>query len=120
MIFLLAISISTLNLPVIAQGQNQPSPEQSQEVQNKLGALTQKFRVLVTKSGVNITLPQSGNLVDHLRNFTQSSGFKTLSQQLPQLSDMGIIETSIKALQNGNNNLPGLVQKLNVLADIIP
>jgi len=119
MIFLHAISISTLNLPVMAQGQNQPSPEQSQEVQNKLGALTQKFRVLV-KSGVNITLPQSGNLVDHLRNLTQSSGLKTLSQQLPQLSDMGIIGTSIKALQNGNNNLPGLVQKLSVLADIIP
>jgi hypothetical protein len=33
---------------------------------------------------------------------------------------MGINETSIKALQNGNKNLPGLVQKLNVLADIIP
>jgi len=55
MIFLLAISISTLNLPVMAQGQNQPSPGQSQEVQNKLGALTHKFRELVTKSGVNIT-----------------------------------------------------------------
>jgi len=120
MIFILAISISTLNLPVMAQGQNQTSSEQSQDVQNKLGALTQKFRELVIKSGDNITLPQSGNLVDHLRNLTQSSGFKILSQQLPQLSDMGIHETSIKTLQNGNNNLPGLVQKLNVLADIIP
>jgi hypothetical protein len=79
MIFILAISISTLNLPVMAQGQNQTSPEQSQDVQNKLGALTQKFRELVIKSGDNITLPQSGNLVDHLRNLTQSSGFKTLS-----------------------------------------
>src|SRR3954466_13317113 len=120
MVFLTAILISTLNSLVMAQGQNQISPEQSQDVQNKLGALTQKFRELVTKSGVNITLPQSGNLVDHLRNLTQSSGFKTLSQQLPQLSGMGINETSIKTLQNGNNNLPGLVQKLNVLADIIP
>jgi hypothetical protein len=120
MIFVLAISISSLNLPVKAQGQNQTSPQQSQEVQNKLGVLTQKFRELVTKSGVNITLPQSGNLADHLRNLTQSSGFKTLSQQLPQLSDLGINETRIKTLQNGNNNLPGLVQKLSVLTDIIP
>lgn len=120
MIFVLAISISSLNLPVKAQGQNQTSPQQSQEVQNKLGALTQKFREMVTKSGVNITLPQSGNLADHLRNLTQSSGFKTLSQLLPQLSDLGINETSIKTLQNGNNNLPGLVQKLSVLTDIIP
>jgi hypothetical protein len=79
MIFILAISISTLNLPVMAQGQNQTSPEQSQDVQNKRGALRQKFRELVIKSGDNITLPQSGNLVDHLRNLTQSSGFKTLS-----------------------------------------
>ena len=119
MISLLAISISTSSLSVMAQNQNQTSTQLSQ-VQDKLGALTQKFRELVVKSGVNITLPQSGNLTDHLRNLTQSSGFKTLSQLLPQLSDLGINETSIKNLQKGSNDLPGLVQKLKTLVDIIP
>jgi hypothetical protein len=75
---------------------------------------------LVVKSGVNITLPQSGNLTDHLRNLTQSSGFKTLSQLLPQLAGIGINETTIKNLQKGSNGLPGLVQKLKILIDSIP
>ena len=120
MISLLAMSVSTLNLQVKARSQNQTSPQQSQDVQKKLVALTQKFRELVTKSGVNITLPQTGNLTDHLRNLAQSDGFKTLSQLLPQLSDLGINETSIKTLQKGSNDLPTLVQKLKVLVDIIP
>ena len=119
-ISLLAMSVSTLNLQVKAQSQNQTSPQLSQDVQKKLVALTQKFRELVTKSGVNITLPQTGNLTDHLRNLAQSGGFKTLSQLLPQLSDLGINETSIKTLQKGSNDLPTLVQKLKVLVDIIP
>ena len=51
MISLLAMPILTLNLPVKAQqAQNQTSPLLSQ-VQKKLGALVEKFRELVTKSG---------------------------------------------------------------------
>ena len=119
MISLLTISLSTLSSPVKAQYQNKTSTQVPQ-VQNQLSALTQKFRELVAKSGDNITLPQSGNLIDHLRNLTQSSGFKTLSQLLPQLSDIGINETSIKNLQKGSNDLPGLVQKFNTLIDIVP
>jgi len=119
MISLLTISISTLSSSVKAQDQNKTSTQLPQ-VQNQLSALTQKFRELVVKSGVNITLPQSGNLIDHLRNLTQSSGFKTLSQLLPQLADIGINETSIKSLQKGSNDLPGLVQKFNTLINIIP
>ncbi len=120
MISLLTISISTFSSSVKAQDLNKTSTQLSQ-VQNQLGALTQKFRELVVKSGVNITLPQSGNITDHLRNLTQSSGFKTLSQLLPQLADIvGINETSIKNLQKGSNDLPGLVQKFNTLINIIP
>ena len=71
MISLLAMPILTLNLQVKAeQTQNQTSPILSQ-VQKKLVELTEKFRQLVTKSGANITLPQSGNLADQLRNLTQ-------------------------------------------------
>jgi predicted PurR-regulated permease PerM len=120
MISLLAMLILTLNLQAKAQqAQNQTSP--ISQVQNKLGALVEKFRVLVTKSGSNITLPQSGNLADQLRNLTQSSGFKKLSQLLPELSELGINETAIKNLQQkGGTDLPGIVQKLKDLYQVIP
>jgi hypothetical protein len=121
MISLLAMSILTLNLPVKAQqAQNQTSPLLSQ-VQKKLVELTEKFRQLVTKSGANITLPQSGNIADQLRNLTQSSGFKKLSKLLPELSELGINETAIKNLQQkGGTDLPGIVQKLKDLYQAIP
>lgn len=119
-ISLLAMSVSTLNLEANAQSQNQTSPQLSQDVQKRLAAVSQKFRELVAKSGVNLTLPQSGNLTDQVQKLSQSTGFKTLSQLLPQLSDLGINETSIKQLQKGSSDLPGLVQKFKILVDLIP
>ena len=60
-ISLLAISVSTSptsNLAVKAQGQNQPSsPETSQQVQQKLVELSEKFRGLVNSSGANSLSP---------------------------------------------------------------
>jgi hypothetical protein len=119
-ISLLAMSVSTLNLEVKAQSQNQTSPQLTQDVQKRLAAVSQKFRELVTKSDVNLTLLQSGNLTNEVQKLSQSSGLKTLSQQLPQLLDLGINATSIKQLQTGNNDLPGLVKKFGILADLIP
>jgi hypothetical protein len=119
-ISLLAMSVSTMNLELKAQGQNQTSPQVSQEVEKRLAAVSQKFRELVSKSGVNLTLPQSGNLTDQVQKLSQSSGIKTLSQQLPQLSDLGINTSNIKQLQTGSNDLPGLVKKFGILADLIP
>lgn len=118
-ISLLAMSISTLNLSK-AQSQNQTSPQLSQDVQKRLAAVSQKFRELVAKSGANLTLPQSGNLTEQVQKLSQSSGVKTLSQLLPQLLDLGINQTSIKQLQTGSNDLPGLVEKFKILADLIP
>jgi len=120
-ISLLAISFSTMNLELKAQSQNQTSsPQLTQDVQKRLAGVSQKFRELVSKSGVNLTLPQSGNLTDQVQKLSQSSGIKTLSQQLPQLLDLGINTTNIKQLQTGNNDLPGLVKKFGILADLIP
>ena len=120
-ISLLAMSVSTMNLELKAQSQNQTSsPQLTQDVQKRLAGVSQKFRELVSKSGVNLTLPQSGNLTDQVQKLSQSSGIKTLSQQLPQLSDLGINTTNIKQLQTGNNDLPGLVKKFGILADLIP
>ena len=119
-ISLLAMSFSTMNLEVKAQSQNQTSPQLTQDVQKRLAAVSQKFRELVTKSGANLTLPQSGNLTGQVQKLSQSSGFKTLSQLLPQLLDLGINQTSIKQLQQGSNDLPGLVQKFEILGNLIP
>jgi hypothetical protein len=120
-ISLLAMSVSTMNLELKAQSQNQTSsPQLTQDVQKRLAGVSQKFRELVSKSGVNLTLPQSGNLTDQVQKLSQSSGIKTLSQQLPQLLDLGINATNIKQLQTGNNDLPGLVKKFGILADLIP
>ena len=120
-ISLLAMSVSTMNLELKAQSQNQTSSTQlTQDVQKRLAGVSQKFRELVSKSGVNLTLPQSGNLTDQVQKLSQSSGIKTLSQQLPQLLDLGINATNIKQLQTGNNDLPGLVKKFGILADLIP
>jgi hypothetical protein len=120
-ISLLAMSVSTFHLEAKAQSQNQTSsPQLAQDVQKRLAAVSQKFRELVTKSGANLTLPQSGNLTDQVQKLSQSSGVKTLSTLLPQLLDLGINQTSIKQIQTGKNDLPGLVQKFNNLADLIP
>ena len=119
-ISLMVMSVSTFNFEAKAQSQNQTSPQLSQDVQKRLAAVSQKFRELVTKSGANLTLPPSGNLTEQVQKLSQSSGVKTLSQLLPQLLDLGINQTSIKQLQTGSNDLPGLVQKFKILADLIP
>jgi hypothetical protein len=120
-ISILAMSVSTFHLEAKAQSQNQTSsPQLDQDVQKRLAAVSQKFRELVTKSGVNLALPQSGNITNQVQKLSQSSGVKTLSTLLPQLSDLGINQTNIKQLQTGKNDLPGLVQKFNILVDLIP
>lgn len=118
-ISLLALSMSispSLNLTVKAQGQNQSSPEMSQEVQQKLGAFAQKFRELVTNAGANLSFPQGGNLTEQLTTLNESAAFSNLSQQLPQLSGLGMNETTIKNLaEEKGSDLAGLVQKLQNL-----
>jgi hypothetical protein len=106
-----------LNLAVKAQGQNQPSPEMSQQVQQKLLELSEKFRGLVNNSGANLSLPQGGNLTESLQALADSAQFKNLSQQLSQgLSQLGVNESNIQNLQQEEGaDFSGLVQKLQNL-----
>lgn len=89
----------------------------SQEVQQKLSALSQKFRELVTNAGANLTFPQGGNLSESLQAFADSASFKNLSQQLSQqISQLGINGSNIQNLQQeAGANFSGLVQKLQNL-----
>jgi hypothetical protein len=106
-----------LNLAVKAQGQNQPSPEMSQQVQQKLLELSEKFRGLVNNSGANLSLPQGGNLTESLQALADSAQFKNLSQQLSQgLPQLGINGSNIQNLQQEEGaDFSGLVQKLQNL-----
>ena len=117
----LALSMSLspiLNLAVKAQGQDQSSsPEMSQQVQQKLQELAEKFRGFVNSSGANISLPQGGNLSESLQGLVDSAQFQNLSQQLSQgLSELGINGSNIQNLQEeGESDFSGLVQKLQNL-----
>jgi hypothetical protein len=117
----LALSITlspTFNLLLKAQGQNETSSGMSQEVQQKLIELSEKVRDLGANSGINLTLTQGGNLTEKLQTLMDSDAFSNLSQQLPQLSQLGINETNIKNLQQeAGSDLAGLVQKLQNLTN---
>jgi hypothetical protein len=117
----LALSITlspTFNLLLKAQGQNETSSAMSQEVQQKLIELSEKVRDLGANSGINLTLTQGGNLTEKLQTLMDSDAFSNLSQQLPQLSQLGINETNIKNLQQeAGSDLAGLVQKLQNLTN---
>jgi ATP-dependent exoDNAse (exonuclease V) beta subunit len=120
MVSILALSVfvsPTFNLPVKAQGENQTSPAMAQEVQQKLTALAAKVRQLGTGAGLNLTLPQGGNLTDQLSTLMQSASFSNLTKQLPQeLSKLGLNLTNIKDLQQEQGaTLQSLIQKLQNL-----
>jgi ATP-dependent exoDNAse (exonuclease V) beta subunit len=120
MVSILALSVfvsPTFNLPVKAQGEKQASPAMAQEVQQKLTALAQRVRELGNSTGLNLTLPQGGNLTEQLSTLMQSASFSNLTKQLPQeLSKLGLNLTNIKDLQQEQGaTLQGLIQKLQNL-----
>jgi hypothetical protein len=113
----LALSITlspTFNLLVKAQGQNETG---APEVQKQLTNLSEKVRELASNAGINLTIPQGGNLTENLQTLMDSSALSNLTQQLPQLlSQLGINQTNIKELQQqGGSDLGDLVQKLQNL-----
>lgn len=113
----LALSVTlspTFNLLVKAQGQNETG--MSAEVQQKLIDLSEKVKELASNAGVNLTIPQGGNLTEKLQALMDSSAFANLAQQLPQLSELGINQTNIKELQQETgSDLGDLIQKLQNL-----
>ena len=101
-ISLLAMSVlisPSFNMAVVkAQGENQSTTSNnSQQVQQKLDELAQKFRGMVNSSGANLSLPQGGNLSERLQAFADSAQFKNLSQQLSQqMSQLGVNGSNIR------------------------
>jgi hypothetical protein len=120
-ISLLASSVlvsSKFSLAVKEKGQNQLTAlDNSQQVQQKLGELAQKFRGLVNNTGANLSLPLGGNFTEKLQGLVDSAQFKNLTHQLSQqISWLGIIGSNIKNLQEeGGSDFSSLVQKFQNL-----
>ncbi|MGB7958392.1 MAG: hypothetical protein WCF46_00725 [Nitrososphaeraceae archaeon] len=114
----LALSITlspTFNLLVKAQGQNETG--MSQGAQQELVELAAKVKVLASKAGLNLTIPQGGNLTEKLQTLSESPAFSNVSQQLSQqLSQLGINGSNIQTLkQVAGSDFGDLVQKLQNL-----
>ena len=114
----LALSITlspNFNLLVKAQGQNETG--MSQGAQQELVELAAKVKVLASKAGLNLTIPQGGNLTEKLQTLSESPAFSNVSQQLSQqLSQLGINGSNIQTLkQVAGSDFGDLVQKLQNL-----
>jgi len=115
---ILALSITlspTFNLMVKAQGQNETT--MSQGIQQELVELSEKVKDLASKAGLNVTIPQGGNLTEKLQALSDSDALKNLSQQLSQqLSQLGINATNIQSLQQEpGSDFGDVIQKLQNL-----
>jgi hypothetical protein len=102
----------TTSIVVYAQSQNRTSA--LSEAQEKLPILADRLRQVVRDSGVNITLPQDGNLTSRISSLVDSDAFKALSDRFTQVSqELGINTTNIAQLkQEAGSNFTKLVQKL--------
>ena len=114
----LALSITlspTFNLMVKAQGQNETT--MSQGIQQELVELSEKVKDLASKAGLNVTIPQGGNLTEKLQALSDSDAFNNLSQQLSQqLLQLGINATNIQSLQQEpGSDFGDVIQKLQNL-----
>ena len=99
---------SATNIITYAQSENRTSA--LSQAQEKLSPFIEKFRGAVKESGVNMTLPQDGNLTSNLTSLVGSGPFKALSEKFTQISQsLGINTTELK--QQIGANLTQLVQK---------
>jgi uncharacterized protein YidB (DUF937 family) len=105
----LALFISPIaSIITYAQSENRTSA--LSQAQEKLSPFIEKFRGAGKESGVNMTLPQDGNLTSNLTSLVGSGPFKALSEKFTQISQsLGINTTELK--QQIGANLTQLVQK---------
>ncbi len=87
------------------------------EFSNRLVELATKVKVLASKAGLNLTIPQGGNLTEKIQALSDSPEFSNVSQQISQqLSQLGINGSNIQSLkQVAGSDFGDLVQKLQNL-----
>ena len=95
-----------------SQSENQTGKEQAQE---KLFELSQKFNQILNDSGVNLTLPQGGDLIK-LQKLKDSGAFKELSDKFSQaVQELSQGNKTQELKQEAGADLGKLIQKLQSL-----
>jgi hypothetical protein len=102
---------SATNIITYAQSENRTSA--LLQAQEKLPGFVEKFRGAVIESGVNMTLPQGGNLTSNLISLVDSGPFKALSEKFTQESQaLGISTSELAQIKEEiGANLTSLIQK---------
>ena len=96
-----------------SQSENKTGKEQAQE---KLFELVQKFNQIRNDSGVNLTLPQGGDLSSKLQELKDSAAFKELSEKFSQaVQELGQGNKTQELKQEAGADLGKLIQKLQDL-----
>jgi hypothetical protein len=112
------VTLSLLVFPstnMIAYSQSENKTQGKEQAEEKLFELTQKFNQILNDSGVNLTLPQDGEL-SKLQELKDSDAFKSLSEKFSQaVQDLGQGNKTEELKQQAGANLSKLIQKLQDL-----
>lgn len=101
---------------MIAYSQSENQTEGKEQAQEKLFELIQKFKQIRNDSGVNLTLPQGGELSSKLQELRDSAAFKELSEKFSQaVQELGQGNRTVELKQEAGADLNKLIQKLQDL-----
>ena len=113
------VTLSLLVFPstnMIAYSQSGNQTEGKEQAEEKLFELIQKFKQIRNDSGVNLTLPQDGELSSKLQELKDSAAFKELSEKFSQaVQDLGQGNKTAELKQEAGADLNKLIQKLQDL-----
>jgi hypothetical protein len=113
------VTLSLLVFPstnMIAYSQSENQTEGKEQAEEKLFELIQKFKQIRNDSGVNLTLPQDGELSSKLQELRDSAAFKELSEKFSQaVQDLGQGNKTEELKQDAGADLNKLIQKLQDL-----
>ena len=100
---------------MIAYSQSENRTAGKEQAEEKLFELSQKFKQILNDSGVNLTLPQGGDL-SKLQELKDSAAFKQLSEKFSQaVQELGQGNKTQELKQEAGANLGKLIQKLQDL-----
>jgi hypothetical protein len=103
---------------MIAYSQSENQTEGKEQAQEKLFELSQKFNQLLNDSGVNLTLPQGGDVSSKVQELKDSAAFKELSEKFSQaVEDLGQGNRTGELKQEAGADLNKLIQKLQDLKE---
>ena len=101
---------------MIAYSQSENKTQGTEQAQEKLFELAQKFNKILKDSNVNLTLPQNGDLSSKLQELKDSGAFKELSEKFSQaVQELGQGNKTEELKQEAGADLSTLMQKLQSL-----